>query len=123
MQFHKASEQNAWDAVASVTHAIRRNENAHPDLLRWLQAQGVDINQAVFPCVGLFDSDVFSGTLVSQDRRVYEYFVDLSEPESGDFEDVTDELGPKDPAHPDSDVRDLITMALIFFDNQRGQAA
>ncbi|MBZ2188615.1 hypothetical protein K8B33_05885 [Alcanivorax sp. JB21] len=123
MEFHKASEQNAWDAVAEATHAVRRNETAHADLLEWLQEQGVDISQAVFPCIGLFDNDVFSGTLVSQNRRVYEYFVDLSDRASGDFEDVTDQLGPKDPAHPNSDVRDLITMALVYFDNQRGQAA
>ena len=123
MEFQKASEQNAWDAVAEATHALRRGDTVNAELLHWLQEQGVDISQAVFPCIGLFDNDVFSGTLVSQNRRVYEYFVDLSDRDAGDFEDVTDQLGPKDPAHPASDVRDLITMALIYFDNQRGQAA
>ena len=62
-------------------------------------------------------------TLVNQDRRVIEYFVDLESPDDGDFEDVTSELGPKDPSHPASDVKDLITMSLVFYDAQRSKAA
>ncbi|MBA3979038.1 MAG: hypothetical protein C0462_00385 [Alcanivorax sp.] len=123
MEFQKDSERNAWQAVAQATESVRRNHIARSDLLQWLQEKGVDIASAVFPCIGLFDKDVFSGTLVSQDRRVFEYFVDLTDPQDGDFEDVTDQLGPKDPAHPDSDVRDLITMALVYFDRHRERAA
>jgi hypothetical protein len=123
MEFEKASEQNAWNAVADATTAMRQGHVPHPALADWLYQRGVDIQRAVFPCVGLFDDNVFSGTLVSQDRRVFEYFVDLTQPDEGEFDDVTSELGPKDPAHPESDIRDLITMSLIFFDNQHGAAA
>lgn len=123
MEFERASERNAWQAVAEATASVRHNRIARHDLLEWLQGKGVEVAYAVFPCVGLFDKNVFSGTLVRQDRRVFEYFVDLTAPEAGDFEDVTDALGPKDPAHPDSDIRDLITMALIYFDHHQGKAA
>lgn len=123
MEFEKASEQNAWNAVAQATLTMRQGSVPHPALADWLYQHGVDVQRSVFPCVGLFDENVFSGTLVTQDRRVFEYFVDMAAPEDGEFEDVTDALGPKDPSHPDSDVRDLITMSLVFFDSQRGVAA
>jgi hypothetical protein len=123
MEFNKISEQNAWDAVKAATAQVRQGEAVHPSLLEWFRAQGVNVDQSVFPCIGLFDDGVFSGTLVNQDRRVIEYFVDLESPDDGDFEDVTSELGPKDPSHPASDVKDLITMSLVFYDAQRSKAA
>lgn len=123
MDFEKVSEQNAWNAVAQATLAMRQDNLPHPALAAWLREQGVDIEHSVFPCVGLFDENVFSGTVITQGRRVVEYFIDLGSPASGEFEDVTEALGPKDPTHPESDVRDLITMALVYFDHQRGAAA
>lgn len=121
MEFSKISERQAWQAVSDTTARVRRGD-AEPALLEWFRARGVAIERAVFPRIGLFDEGIFSGTLVTQDRRVVEYFVDLSTPEEGDFEDVTDQLGPKDPAHPDSDVKDLITMSLVFFDAETSPA-
>jgi hypothetical protein len=122
MEFSKISEQNAWDAVANATARIRNGESEQA-LLAWFHEHGVNLDQAVFPCLGVFDEGVYSGTLVTQDRRVVEYFVDLSCPEDGDFEDVTAQLGPKDPSHPARDLKDLITMALVFFDAQQSRAA
>lgn len=122
MEFSKISEQNAWEAVAAATSQIRRGESEQA-LLDWFRSQGVNLDQAVFPCLGVFDEGVYSGTLVTQDRKVVEYFVDLSSPEDGDFEDVTGQLGPKDPSHPARDLKDLITMALVFFDAEHSRAA
>lgn len=122
MEFDKVSEQNAWNAVDDMTRRMRCGEG-DPGLMNWFSDRGINLEQAVFPCVGQFDDGIYSGTLVDQDRRVYEYFVDLEAPEEADLEDVTDELGPKDPAHPASDVKDLITMALVYYDAQRGKAA
>ena len=123
MEFNKISEQNAWDAVKAATAQVRQGEAVHPSLLEWFRTQGVNVDQSVFPCIGLFDDGVFSGTLVNQDRRVIEYFVDLDSPDDGDFEDVPSQLGPKDPSPPASDVKDLITMSLVFYDAQRSKAA
>ena len=123
MKFDKVSEQNAWDAVAEATRKARSGEVESSNLLDWFSRQGVDLERAVFPCIVPFDDGIYSGTLVDQERRVIEYFVDLSEPEEGEFDDVTAELGPKDPAHPASDVMDLITMALVYFDEHQSQAA
>lgn len=117
MQFNKISEQNAWDAVAKATAAARNGE-VETRLLGWLASRQVDTAHAVFPCFGEFDTNVYSGTVIAGSRRVYEYFVDLDAPDDGDFEDVTNGLGPKDPRHPESDVKDLITMALVFFDEE-----
>lgn len=123
MDFDKISEQNAWNAVRDATEQVRQGESVHPNLLNWFRQQGVETEHAIFPCIGLFDDGVFSGTLITQDRRVIEYFVDMAEPESGDFEDVTDELGPKEPSHPQRDLLDLITMALVFYDYHHPKAA
>lgn len=123
MEFDKISEQNAWDAVEDTTRRVREGEVQDPALVDWFRRQGVDIEHAVFPSLCLFDEGVYSGTLVDQDRRVIEYFVDLSEPEDGDFDDVSDELGPKEPRHPNADVKDLITMSLVYYDARVGQAA
>lgn len=123
MKFDKASEQNAWEAVEDTTLRVRSADAASPQLLEWFRDQGVELESAVFPCLCLFDEGVYSGTLVDQERRVIEYFVDLSDPADGDFEDVTTGLGPKEPSHPQSDVKDLITMALVYYDNQIARAA
>ena len=123
MRFDKISEQNAWDAVEETTHQVRQGEITHPELADWFRQQGVELEHAVFPALCLFDDGVYSGTLVDQDRRVFEYFVDLSEPDEGDFEDVTAELGPKDPKHKDADIRDVITMSLVYYDNCVSAAA
>lgn len=123
MEFNKISEQNAWDTVNAVTGQVRSGSDVSASLLDWFRTQGVVIEQSVFPAIGVFDDGVFSGTLINQDRRVIEYFVDLESPEDGDFEDVTAELGPKDPSHPASDIKDLITMSLVFYDDQQTCAA
>lgn len=123
MEFNKISEQNAWNTVNSVTSQVRAGTDVSDALLDWFRTQGVAVEHAVFPAIGVFDDGVFSGTLITQDRRVIEYFVDLDSPDDGDFEDVTSELGPKDPSHPASDVKDLITMSLVFFDAQQTCAA
>ena len=123
MEFEKVSEQNAWNAVEETTHELRSGNSPDPALASWFHDRGIDLEQAVFPCIGKFDEGIYSGTVVDQERRVYEYFVDLESPEEAELDDVTAELGPKDPAHPQSDVKDLITMALVFYDAQRGKAA
>lgn len=123
MEFSKISEQNAWDTVRQATQQVRSGNSLNPDLLTWFQQHGVEVEHAVFPGISLFDDGVFSGTLIDQDRRVFEYFVDIASTEDGDFEEVTDELGPKDPSHPKHDLKDLITMSLVYYDNQQSEAA
>ena len=123
MEFSKISEQNAWDAVSDTTDKVRRGEVPDAALLDWFRAQGVELDRSVFPALVPFDEGVYSGTLINQERKVLEYFVDLSTPEDGELEDVTGSLGPKDPAHPASDVKDLITMSLVFFDEAQTAAA
>ena len=123
MQFEKISEQNTWDEVEQQTQAMRSGNGPDEALARWFRDQGIDLEQAVFPFVGKFDEGTYSGTVITSGRRVLEYFVDLSAPEDAELEDVTENLGPKDPNHPESDVCDRITMALVYYDNQQGAAA
>lgn len=123
MEFSKVSEQNAWNAVADTTSKVRGGDVPDAALLEWFRGQDIDVEHSVFPALVPFDDGVYSGTLINQDRKVLEYFVDLSCPEDGDLEDVTASLGPKDPSHPASDVKDLITMSLVFYDQSQTAAA
>lgn len=123
MEFSKISEQNAWDAVADTTRRVRAGDVPDAALLDWFRQQGIELDRAVFPALVPFDEGIYSGTLVDQDRKVIEYFVDLSCPEEGDYEDVTASLGPKDPSHPASDIKDLITMSLVYYDDAQTAAA
>jgi hypothetical protein len=123
MEFSKISEQNAWDEVAETTGKVRRGDVPEPALLEWFRSQGIDLDRSVFPALVPFDDGVYSGTLVNQERKVLEYFVDLDAPGDGEIEDVTESLGPKDPSHPASDVKDLITMSLVYYDEAQTAAA
>jgi hypothetical protein len=123
MEFDKASEQNAWNDVEDTTRKVRAGDVQHPGVVDWFRRQGVDPEHAVFPALALFDDGVYFGTLVDQDRRVFEYFVDLEDPDDGEFEDVTAELGPKEPGHAEADITDLITMALVYYDHRINAAA
>lgn len=123
MEFNKVSEQNAWNEVEDTTRRVRAAEVEHPGVVDWFRQQGVDPDQAVFPALALFDEGVYFGTLVDQARRVFEYFVDLAEPDDGEFEDVTAELGPKEPGHAQADITDRITMALVYYDHRISAAA
>jgi len=56
MEFNKISEQNAWEAVAAATSQIRRGESEQA-LLAWFHNQGVNLDQAVFPCLLRYAGD------------------------------------------------------------------
>lgn len=117
MKFEKLSQQQVWDQVRDSTQHVLQ----HPGLARfrdWLCSRGVELEQAVFPEIGEVDTDTYSGTLISPARAVLEFYVDCNNPEDADLEDVSQELGPKDPQHPQSDVHNAITMGLIYFDNR-----
>lgn len=117
MKFDKTSQKNAWDSVEECTSKVRAGELA-PALADWVKQQQVDLSRAVFPCIGEFDEGVYSGTLIADSRRVYDYFVDLDNPTEAEFDDVTPSLGPKEPRHPERDLCDLITMALVYYDEE-----
>ena len=116
MRFEKASEQNAWNAVSETTELVRNGQGIPELLLKCFDQQNIDLSKTVFPALQPFDENVYSGTLINQERRVLEYFIDLEDLDEAEFDDVTNELGPKDPAHPQRDLKDLITMALVYYD-------
>lgn len=123
MKFQKASEQNAWDAVSKTTRQVRAGENI-PELLgKCFSDQDIDLEKSVFPAIQPLDDNIYTGTLIDQDRRVLEYFVDFDNLEEAEFDDVTGDLGPKDPSHPSHDLKDLITMSLVYYDQHQQHAA
>lgn len=103
MEPNKASTRNAWDAVASTTEQIR-DGSLDPALTAWVKARGFNINSTVFSSVCRFDEGIYTGTLVDHHGHAWEFLADLSAPESSDLEDVTANLGPKSPDHPDADL-------------------
>lgn len=119
MEFAKVAEQQVFERVRECTARVRRGEVPHPAILDFLQRHGIDVGRSVFPCLGEIDDNLYNGTLVSQNRRVFEFVVDAGEGGESSLDDVTDQLGPKDPRHPRSDVKDAITMSLVWYDEER----
>lgn len=116
MEFDKNAEKQVFEKVRDCTERVRRGDVPDPAISDMLRRHGVDLNRSVVAFLGVLDENLYSGTLVSQDRRVLEFVVDTREPDESTIDDVTDQLGPKDPRHPRSDIKDVITMSLHWFD-------
>jgi len=116
MEFAKVAEQQVYQRVQECTQRMRNGDVPDAVVLDVLRQHGVDIGRAVFPCFGALDDNLYNGTVVSQHRRVLEFVIDTQAPEESTLDDVTEQLGPKDPRHPRSDVKDVITMSLVCFD-------
>ena len=72
------------------------------------------LDETVFSSVCRFDDGIYTGTLVDHRGHAWEFFADLNDPQNCDLEDVTDTLGPKSPDHPQADLCDKVTMALLY---------
>ena len=118
MDFAKLAEKQVYERVQDCTERLRRGDVPSPVVLDVLSLRGIDIQHSLFPCFGELDDNLFNGTVVSQNRRVFEFVIDTLEPAESTVDDVTDQLGPKHPRHPKSDIKDVITMSLLCFDRQ-----
>ena len=118
MEFAKLAEKQVYERVQECTARVRRGEVPHPAIPETLRRHGIDIQRAIFPFLGALDDTLYNGTVVTADRRVLEFVVDAAEPDESTVEDVTDQLGPKDPRHPRADIKDVITMSLAWHDHQ-----
>lgn len=116
MDFAKLAEKQVYDRVQDCTGRLRRGDIPDPVVLDVLRRHGIDVDRSIFPFFGALDDNLFNGTVVSQHRRVFEFVIDTVEPGESTIDDVTEQLGPKDPRHPKSDVKDVITMSLLCFD-------
>lgn len=116
MEFARLAEQQVFERVHTCTQRIRGGDVPDPVILDYLSRQGIDVRRSVFSWLGEIDDRLYNGTVVSQNRRVFEFVVDANTPDESSLEDVTDQLGPKDPRHPGSDVKDVVTMSLVYFD-------
>jgi hypothetical protein len=116
MEFARLAEKQVFERVQDCTRRMRSGDVPSPVILDVLRQHGVDISRAVFPCFAELDTNLYNGTVVSQHRRVLEFVIDAAEPAESTIDDVTDQLGPKDPRHPRADIKDVITMSLACFD-------
>lgn len=118
ISFQKHAEQQAYDKVLNSTTKLRCADVPDTSIIDYLCSQGIDIKTSFFPAFKKFDKHVYIGTVISQHRSVFEFWIDTSSTTESEIDDVTNQLGPKDPFHPKSDLRDTITMALFCFDEQ-----
>lgn len=116
MEFAKLAEKQVFERVQECTQRIRNGDVPDTVIIDVLKQNGVDVSRAVFPCFAALDDNLYNGTVVSQHRRVLEFVIDTGAPEESTIDDVTEQLGPKDPRHPRSDIKDVITMSLVCFD-------
>ncbi|MFZ5756366.1 MAG: hypothetical protein ACOY3X_05650 [Pseudomonadota bacterium] len=120
MEFARLAEKQVYDRVQDCTGRLRRGDVPDPTILDVLKRHGIDPNRSVFSCFGALDDTLYNGTVVSLKRRVFEFVIDVADPGESTVDDVTDQLGPKDPRHPKSDIKDVITMSLLCFDKELG---
>lgn len=120
MDFAKLAEKQVYERVRESTARFRSGDVPDPIILDVLRRHGIDIGRSLFPCFASLDDNLYNGTVVSQNRRVFEFVIDVAEPEESTFDEVTEQLGPKDPRHPKSDVKDVITMSLLCYDKEPG---
>ncbi len=116
MEFAKLAERQVYERVWECTTRLRRGEVPSPLVIDVLRKHGIDVERSIFSCFGAIDENLYNGTLISQHRRVFEFVIDIADPAESSLEDVTEQLGPKDPKHPKSDIKDTITMSLVCFD-------
>lgn len=116
MEFARLAEKQVFERVQDCTRRMRSGDAPSPVILDVLRQNGVDISRAVFACFGALDDNLYNGTVVSQHRRVLEFVIDTAAPAESTIDDVTDQLGPKDPRHPRADLKEVITMSLACFD-------
>ncbi|MAX55643.1 MAG: hypothetical protein CL537_09070 [Alcanivoracaceae bacterium] len=113
MEFSKVSTRNAWAAVEHITSQMRSG-TLSPALTQWVRGHGFNPDTTVFSGVCLFDDDIYTGTLIDHHEHVWEFLADLNDDSASELDDVTAELGPKSPDHPDADLCDRVTMAILF---------
>ncbi|AFT69409.1 hypothetical protein B5T_01126 [Alloalcanivorax dieselolei B5] len=113
MHLEKISHRVTRDAVHQATREVRQGL-LDPALNQWFSDQGLDLGRTLFASLCPFDQRTYTGTLVDPQGHVLEFLVDLDEPDNSSLEDVSHELGPKHPEHPDADPCDRITMALLM---------
>ena len=113
MELNKASTRNAWAAVDHLTRQVRSGD-LDPALSQWIEGQGFDLDNTVFSSACLFDAGIYTGTLVDHQGHAWEFLADLNDPYGSELEDVTANLGPKSPDHPNADLCDLVTMAIYY---------
>ena len=113
MEFNKVSTRNAWAAVENITSQVRSG-TLNPALTQWVRGHGFDPDTTVFSGVCLFDDGIYTGTLIDCEERVWEFFADLKDETASELDDVTAEIGPKSPDHPDADLCDRVTMAIVY---------
>ena len=119
MEFARQAEQQVYERVQECTARFRRHEVPDPVIIETLRQHGVDIARSWLACLGELDANLYNGTVINQHRRVIEFVIDAAAPGESTFDDVTDQLGPKDPRHPRSDVKDVITMSLVCYDGTK----
>lgn len=107
------------DEVRFLTGQLRRGVVCTPQLYGLLEARGVDPRRAVLASWQLIGRGQYGGVLITPDRRVLEITLELAELPLWTVDDVTEDLGRLDPAHPLCDRRQPVARGLRILDDER----
>ena len=106
------------DEVRSLTGQLRRGTVCTPELYGLLEARGVDPRRAVLAVWQLIGRDTYGGSLITPDRRVLEITLEQAAQPLWTVDDVTEDLGRLDPAHPLCDRRQPVARGLKLLDDE-----
>ncbi len=126
MEFKRITENQAYDRVVRATDSLRRVGMGfpifedHPEI----QKYNFDYQRCATGGFGICGEGEYSGLIVIDGDykfRVISIFIDRLIPEDTEIVDITKSLGKFDPENPRCDIRNSVSMSIIYYLEQFGE--
>ncbi|WCN13004.1 hypothetical protein GV054_08300 [Marinomonas mediterranea] len=120
MQFDRITENQAYENVVKATKKLWEQGIGSPIFEDHLEFKKLNLKykRCTTGGFGVCGEGEYSGLIVTDGDngyRVISIFVDALCPEDTEFKDVTESLGKNDPTHNQCDIRNTITMAILYY--------
>lgn len=126
MRFTRITENQSYEQIVQATEDLRKNgikEKAireHPEVV----ALNLNLSRCTTAGMGLCGQGEYSGTVVTDGPtgyKVIKIFIDTLEPNETEIVDITESLGKLNPENTKCDIRNPISMAILFYLEQFGE--
>ena len=111
MRFSRITEQNAYHDARAQNERFRAGKVEPRAIYGLFADRGVDVARSVFVGMHLVDDGEFAGTIVTQQRRVFEFVFSTDEATELEWNEI-------DPSRSRRDSRSPLSMALVLFDEE-----
>lgn len=120
MKFKRITENQAYQKIVNATEYLWENGVGNPLFERHPEFKKLALNYRRCTTGGfsLCGQGEYSGLIVTDGMngyRVISIFVDTLCPEDTVFEDITLKIGKHDPNHNQCDIRNTISMTILYY--------